>query len=229
MDLRSINKHSIVHKFHLQSASSHLANLKPGLIYNSFDYSNFYSSIKLSDEGKRLFALCTERFGSWYYCKLPQGYCVSPGLASQLSSALTAQLPPGYIQCYCDDNIQAGMGSTMEEAIDNLLHKMDKFLEQVVIFNLRLGIRKCKLFTPTCTHLGFIISSTSISLKPDTLQGILQYPIPSSPADVKKYCGILVIENLRSKISDFLNIVTIEIKQKTIKLLENIWLYKVKT
>ena len=44
LDLRAANRLSVQHKFHLQSASSHLANLVPGRVFNTMDFSNFYST-----------------------------------------------------------------------------------------------------------------------------------------------------------------------------------------
>ena len=191
LDLRAANRLSVQHKFHLQSASSHLANLVPGRVFNTMDFSNFYSTINLTSRGSELFSFNTERFGSYSFLRLPQGYCNSPHIASQLGAALAAQLPPHYISIFSDDSLQIGQGSNMSEAIENLMEKMTLFLQQVIRFGLLINPEKCSLFLPSVNYLGFVISEHSISMKPDCMQGIINYIIPKEPKSLRRFLGIV--------------------------------------
>ena len=191
LDLRSLNKLSVQHKFHLQSASSHLANLVPGKVFNTMDFSNFYSSVNLTKRGSELFSFNTERFGSFSFLRIPQGYCNSPHIASQLANQLAAELPPHYISIFSDDSIQIGQGPDMSQALENLLHKMTLFLKQVIRFGLLINPEKCSLFLPQVQFLGFLISEHSISMKQDCMDGIVNYIVPSEPRSLKRFLGII--------------------------------------
>ena len=191
LDLRSLNKLSVQHKFHLQSASSHLANLIPGKIFNTMDFSNFYSSVNLTKRGSELFSFNTERFGSYSFLRIPQGYSNSPHIASQLANQLAAELPPHYISIFSDDSIQIGQGQDMSQALHDLLHKMNLFLNQVIRFGLLINPEKCSLFLPQVQFLGFLISEHSISMKKDCMEGIVNYIVPSEPRSLKRFLGII--------------------------------------
>ena len=191
LDLRGLNKLSVQHKFHLQSASSHLANLIPGKVFNTMDFSNFYSSVNLTKRGSELFSFNTERFGSYSFLRIPQGYCNSPHIASQLASQLASELPPHYISIFSDDSIQIGQGKDMSQALSNLLHKMTLFLQQVIRFGLLINPEKCSLFLPEVQFLGFLISEHSISMKKDCMEGIVNYIVPSEPRSLKRFLGII--------------------------------------
>ena len=191
LDLRSLNKLSVQHKFHLQSASSHLANLIPGKIFNTMDFSNFYSSVNLTKRGSELFSFNTERFGSYSFLRIPQGYSNSPHIASQLANQLAAELPPHYISIFSDDSIQIGQGQDMSQALHDLLHKMNLFLKQVIRFGLLINPEKCSLFLPQVQFLGFVISEHSISMKKDCMEGIVNYIVPSEPRSLKRFLGII--------------------------------------
>ena len=191
LDVREINKHAVLHRFHLQSAASHIANLTPGRVFNTYDFSDFYSSVPLSAAGSRLFSFQTERFSSWSFLRIPQGFSGSPFVASQLSSALASQLPSGYLSIYSDDSLQSGQGPTDVSAMGDLLHKMDTFLQQVVRFGLKIAPQKCDIFSTQVTHLGFLISPDKISMKADCLQALTSYSLPSSAKSLKSFLGVI--------------------------------------
>ena len=73
VDLCYLNKLSVQHKFHIKGASSHLANLIPGKVFNTMDFCNLYSSVNLTQRGSKLFSFNTKCFGSYSFLRIPQG------------------------------------------------------------------------------------------------------------------------------------------------------------
>ena len=155
------------------------------------DFSNFYSSVNLTKRGSELFSFNTERFGSYSFLRIPQGYSNSPHIASQLANQLAAELPPHYISIFSDDSIQIGQGQDMSQALHDLLHKMNLFLNQVIRFGLLINPEKCSLFLPQVQFLGFLISEHSISMKKDCMEGIVNYIVPSPPRALKRFLGLI--------------------------------------
>ena len=79
----------------------------------------------------------------------------------------------------------------MSQALENLLHKLTLFLQQVIRFGLLINPEKCSIFQPQVEFLGFVISEHSISMKPDCMEGIVNYIVPSEPRSLKRFLGII--------------------------------------
>ena len=123
LDLRELNSCSITHKHHMASVHEHLSMLEKGLLYNSIDLDNFFSSIPCSELASKLLSFhCSH--GSFSYLRLCQGWSSAPGVASALGARLTSILDKDCLALFVDDGLQIGRFRWID---GEKLKKMGKF------------------------------------------------------------------------------------------------------
>ena len=76
-------------------------------------------------------------------------------------------------------------------AAEDLLHKTDLFLKQIIRFNLKISIPKVALFRSKIDFLGFELSQHRIKMKESLLQSILDFKVPTSIELTRHWLGIV--------------------------------------
>ena len=89
------------------------------------------------------------------------------------------------MEVYVDDMVVRSM--TLEEHYKDL----EKFLERLTKYNVRLNPKKCVFAVYSCKLLGYVVSSQGIEIDPDKIKAIQEMPVPKSETEIRSFLGHL--------------------------------------
>jgi len=94
---------------------------------------------------------------------------------------------------YLDDVIV--FGKTFEDMVENFKQILFRFREA----NLKINPKKYNLFVGRqVKYLGHVITAEGISMDPEQIAAVAEWPVPQSKKQVRSFWGgsVLIIENL---------------------------------
>ena len=57
--------------------------------------------------------------------------------------------------------------------------------------NLYANLGKCQFMTPSVTFLGYVVSSSGVSMDPEKVKAILEWPEPKNLQEVRSFHGLV--------------------------------------
>ena len=66
------------------------------------------------------------------------------------------------------------------ETFEEHCRDLEKFIERLTKFNVRLNPKKCVFTVYSCKLLGYVVSSKGIEINPDKIKAIQEMPIPKT-------------------------------------------------
>ena len=123
-------------------------------------------------------------WGLYEFLRLPQGLTNSPSTFQRIMELIFGDLNLTEVVLYLDDVLV--FSSTFEEH----LRRLDKVLGRIEENGLKLKGSKCKLFQTTVSHLGHVVSGHGISVDPDKVARIRDWPTPSNGSDLRSFLGL---------------------------------------
>jgi hypothetical protein len=136
--------------------------------------------IRKSDQWKTAFRT---RYGQFEYTVMPFGLTNAPAtFQAYINRALTG-LIDDFCVVYLDDILI--YSQTREEHTSHILQVLDR-LEQSHLF---VKQSKCVFYQDRVDFLGFIIDREGISMDPDRVQAVQEWPTPESVHDIQVFLG----------------------------------------
>ena len=155
------------------------------------------------------FSTCFGQF-EWRVC--PQGLASSPAVAQRLFSGILLSMP-----CVNDDlskHPDKRCNLLAENAVvfldDALIHRgsFEEHLRYIYSFlyameeqKLHLSAPKTQFMRPQCNYMGYVLSHNGVSVQPERVEALKQWPVPKNTTDVRAFLGFCVY--LRRHIEDF--------------------------
>ena len=175
VDYRALNAVTVGDSFPVPNIETNLERLAGSRVYSALDAASAYNIIPVAKKARPLTAFVS-CFGLWQYKRMPFGCKNAGNCYSRFVEMLLSRLKSGQVIGYLDDILIHTPG--IDEHIDAL--------EEVLKIHEEAGIKlrgaKTKLFQPDAEYLGFKVSEEGISMNPEYLERILQWP---EPVDVK--------------------------------------------
>ena len=81
------------------------------------------------------------------------------------------------------------LGNCFSDHIKNLKETLDRFRT----YNLKLKPKKCLLFQKEVKFLGKIVSAQGIKPNPESIQKILEWPVPCNRTELQQFLGLATI------------------------------------
>ena len=153
-----------------------------------------YFQIPLNSNSKHKTSFST-RFGSFQWSLLPMGLCTAPATFQRAMQMVLRGLQWEEVIVYLDDVIVLGTD------FDNTLSSLRKVFVRFREHNLKLKPRKCSFFKEEVEFLGKLVSGSGVSISPDKLQAVEQWPTPSNAKELLSFLGFMNYH--RNHIKDF--------------------------
>jgi transposase InsO family protein len=149
--------------------------------FTSIDLRNAFWQIPMreSDREKTAF-ICGNRL--WQYRRMAFGLKNSPATFQRCISKAIGENE--YSIAYLDDVII--FSHTVE---DHLTH-IEEILKRLSKHNLNAKISKCEFFKPSLTFLGHIVSRDGVSVCPNKVTAVKEFPVPTNVKELRSFLGL---------------------------------------
>lgn len=182
IDYRSLNKLTIKNRTPLPLISETMDRLGGAAIFTKLDLKDAYNRIRIQegDEWKTAFRT---RYGHFEYTVMPFGLCNAPATFQSYINEALAGLVDVFCVVYLDDIL---VYSEREE--DHPEH-VRQVLERLRQYKLYANLKKCHFNTKEVEFLGFIISTKGVTMEPQRIAAIVEWPEPTCVRDVQVFLG----------------------------------------
>ena len=179
-DYRQLNSVTKADLFPLPSMKMLLQKLSGQQYFILLDLKDSYQSIRIK-ESDRFKASILTSFGQYQPCRMGYGFKNAPSWFSRQISRVIVGLSNA--ANYMDDIII--FGKSYEEAF-NAFQEVIKRLDSA---GFRISLPKLKMFQPELKLLGMIISQDGIRCDPSKVEGIVEFPEPTTKQQVMRFLG----------------------------------------
>jgi hypothetical protein len=182
VDYRALNKLTIKNRYPLPLISETLDRLRDAQVFTSLDLRNAYHRVRIrpGDEWKTAFRT---RYGHYEYQVMPFGLSNAPATFQAYINDALAGLVDVICVVYLDDILI--YSSDPRQHISHVC----QVLERLRQYNLFAKLSKCSFHTKTVEFLGYVISTTGVSMEKSRVAAIQEWPQPESVRDVQVFIG----------------------------------------
>lgn len=182
VDYRGLNKVTKRDSYPIPVMSWLLNQLKGCKFFAKIDLKAAFNLLRLAegDEWKTAFRT---PWGLFEYLVMPFGLANAPACFQRFIQWVLREYLDIFCFVYIDDILI--FSKTDDEHLDHV----DNILAALSEHNLTASLEKCSFFQTTVTFLGFIISTTGISMDPEKLKKISEWPLPGSLKSLQRFLG----------------------------------------
>ena len=183
VDYRHLNGATIRNQYPLPLISDLQDQLQGAKWFTKFDIREGYYRIRMAagEEWKTAFKT---RFGLYEYCVMPFRLTNAPATFQAVINHALREYLDVFCTAYLDDVLVYTNG-TLEEHREHVR----KVLKRLQEYRLLIHPDKSEFHRKKVTYLGFIISPDRISMDPEKIQAIAEWPRPESVKDIQSFLG----------------------------------------
>ena len=182
VDYRGLNAVTVKNRYPLPRIDEMLDRLVGAKIYTKLDLRDAYHRIRIKrgDEWKTAFRT---RYGHFEYLVMPFGLCNAPASFQAYINQTLAGLLDITCIVYLDDIL---IFSQNEDA-----HKehVAQVLERLRGAKLYAKTSKCEFHRPSVKFLGYIIDAVGVSMDPERISTIEEWPEPKTYTEIQVFLG----------------------------------------
>jgi len=182
VDYRKLNEITIKNRYALPLMSELFDRLKSAKYYIWLDMQDAYNQLCIApgDEYKTAFRT---RYGHYEYLVMPFGLTNAPASFQAYANDCLHEFLDVFCLVYLDDVL------IFSETLDEHVTHVKRVLQRLREYGLTCKLRKCDFHATTVSFLGFIISPNGISMEPDHVAAITEWPMPISIEDIQTFLG----------------------------------------
>ena len=184
VDFRDLNKITVKNRHPLPLISESLERLSQAKIYTKLDIRDAYHRIRIreGDEWKTAFRT---RYGHFEYTVMPFGLTNAPAQFQAYINEALAGLVDVTCIVYLDDIL---IFSNTED--EHTAH-VKEVLERLRNFKLYIKLSKCEWHTRSTEYLGYVVSPEGVSIDPERVKTIQDWPLPTTVRDIRVFVGFM--------------------------------------
>ena len=181
-DYRLLNGVTKFDAYPLPRIDETLEALSGAKYFTTLDLISGYWQAGLTPEARLKSAFCV-RSGLYLWNVMPFGLCNAPSTFERLMESVLHGLQWSTCLVYLDDVIIYGKDES------ELLQRMDIVFGRLRAAGLKLKPKKCRLFARRTDYLGHVISAEGISVSPEKVAAVRDWPVPETVTDVRSFLG----------------------------------------
>ena len=197
VDYRDLNTITVKNKNPLPRIKELLDRLGGNMWFSKLDLASGYHQIRM-DPADVLKTAFTTRYGNFEWLVLPFGLANAPAFFMQLMQEVLSKQLDRFVVVFLDDIL---VFSRSKEEHEKHLTEVLETLKQNKLYAKK---SKCSLFQRKIEFLGYTISAEGLSMEPNKVQQIKEWPTPTSVKQVRQFLGLAGF--YRSFIKDFSSI-----------------------
>jgi hypothetical protein len=184
VDFRGLNKITVKNRHPLPLIAESLERLAQAKVYTKLDIRDAYHRIRIKegDEWKTAFRT---RYGHFEYTVMPFGLTNAPAQFQAYMNEALAGLVDVTCIVYLDDILI--FSDTEEEHVDHVKEVLRR-LRQAKLF---VKLSKCEWHTRHTEYLGYTISPKGVSIDPERVKTIQDWPLPRNVRDIRIFIGFM--------------------------------------
>ena len=184
IDYRALNAKTYKDNFSLPLIEDCLDSLHGKSMFCTLDLCSGYYQIPLEINSRPKTSFNT-RFGSYQWNRLPMGLCTAGATFQRAMQLVLRGLNWEEVIVYLDDIIV--LGTDFEGSLQALRKVFTRFRQH----NLKIKAKKCKFFRHQVEFLGKLVSGDGVSISPDKLEAVKQWPIPRNAKELLSFLGFM--------------------------------------
>ena len=183
IDYRALNKVTVKNKYPLPHTDELFERLTNANYMSKLDLRSGYHQIRMSEDSIAKTAFTT-RYGLYEYVVMPFGLCNAPAtFMAMMNNILRSELDKCVIVYLDDILIYSG---TQEQHIKDVCHVFD-ILKQHELY---VKLSKCEFGKTQVEFLGHVVGGGNISMAPDKVRVVQDWPTPKSPHELRQFLGM---------------------------------------
>jgi ribosomal protein S18 acetylase RimI-like enzyme len=178
VDYRKLNEMTIKNRYPLPLISELFDRLKSAKYYTRLDMAEAYNQLRIAagDEWKTAFRT---RYGHFEYLVMPFGLTNAPASFQAYANDCLREFLDLFCVVYLDDVLI--FSNTLEEHIAHVKRVLSRLRD----FGLTCKLKKCEFHATSLSFLGFIISPEGVSMVPDRVSAIADWPAPQDVHEIQ--------------------------------------------
>jgi len=184
LDFRKVNSVSKKDAYPLPNMNGILDKLRSARYISTIDLSQAYFQIPLAKDSREITAFSVPGKGLYHFTRMPYGLTGAPATFQRLLDKLIGPEMEPHAFAYLDDIVI--VTATFEEHLEWL----DRVLNKISAAELTINPEKCEFCRSQVRYLGFIVQRGGLTVDPDKVKPILEYPPPRNLKQLRRFLGM---------------------------------------
>ena len=184
LDFRKVNGVSKKDAYPLPNMNGILDKLRSARYISTIDLSQAYFQIPLAKESREITAFSVPGKGLYHFTRMPYGLTGAPATFQRLLDKLIGPEMEPHAFAYLDDIVV--VTPTFEEH----LAWLDRVLTKIFDAGLTINPEKCEFCRSQVRYLGFIVQRDGLTVDPEKVKPILEYPAPTNLKQLRRLLGM---------------------------------------
>ncbi len=182
IDYRGLNDITVKNRYPLPLMSSAFEILQGAKIFTKLDLRNAYHLVRIKegDEWKTAF---NTPVGHFEYRVLPFGLVNAPAVFQALVNDVLRDMINVFVFVYLDDILI--FSPSLQVHVQHVRRVLQRLLEN----RLFVKAEKCMFHSRSVTFLGSVVSAEGISMDPDKVRAVIEWPVPDSRIALQRFLG----------------------------------------
>lgn len=182
----TLNRHIQTEHYPLPKAEDIFATLAGCTKFTVLDLANAYQQLAVPESAYQYLTV-NSRWGLYRFTRLTYGISSAPALFQSIMDRILQGLD--HVSCYLDDILIGG------ENAEDLAWNVERVLERLNEYNVRINADKCNWFADTVTYLGHQLDAKGIHPTLEKVEAIVNAPRPDNLKQLQAYLGLLNFYN----------------------------------
>jgi hypothetical protein len=183
IDFRQLNKVTVKNKYPLPRIGDLFDQLKDAKIFSKIDLRYGYHQVRIKDEDISKTTFRT-RYGHYEFTVVPFGLTNAPAVFMCLMNGMFINYLDMFVIVFLDDIL---VYSKTEEEHEQHLRMVLQVLREHQLYE---KLSKCSFYQRQIHYLGHIISEEGITVDPEKVQAIREWPAPRNVVEVRSFMGL---------------------------------------
>jgi len=183
IDYRQLNENTIRDSYPLPLITELFYRLREAKIFTKLDLKSAYNLVRIQ-EGDEYKTAFRTRYGHFEYLVMPFGLKNAPATFQHFVNDVLGEYLDEFAFSYIDDILI--YSRNLEE---HRIH-VKKVLKRLQENGLYAKLSKCEFETNKTTFLGHVISDKGITMDPEKVRAIMDWPTPTNVTEVQSFVGL---------------------------------------